>query len=242
MEKQNMNDVAKEMDDYEVLPDYFVLENERENSGYSKDGVYFLRFLRAKQLFEKGLPVFLLNSDDTEKPVARLEDMFGHDGFFGVPKSAWQEFLETDEGKGFIRACNFVTEAASGIVTRIQMDRGEFIDDWFDDIRWGAEIDYESYLDDQYEKKWAGVPDEEIEEESDEEYYATLRPHIVGIVSEYAHIIKALFKGTVYEKISYEDIVLKICERLARDTDNYLFGCRLHKGEEAYEEEILEGD
>lgn len=39
MEKQNMNDVAEEMDDYEVLPDYFVLENERENSGYSKDGV-----------------------------------------------------------------------------------------------------------------------------------------------------------------------------------------------------------
>ena len=48
MERQNMNDVAEEMDDYEVLPDYFVLENERENSGYSKDGVYFLRFLRAK--------------------------------------------------------------------------------------------------------------------------------------------------------------------------------------------------
>lgn len=66
------------------------------------------------------------------------------------------------------------------------------------------------------EKKWAGVPDEEIEEESDEEYYATLRPHIVGIVSEYAHILKALFNGTVYEKISYEDIVLRICERLAR--------------------------
>ena len=72
MEKQNMNYVAEEMDDYEVLPDYFVLENERENSGYSKDGVYFLRFLRAKQLFEKGLPVFLLNSDNTEKTVAAL--------------------------------------------------------------------------------------------------------------------------------------------------------------------------
>ena len=195
-------------------------------------------FARAKQLYDKGIPVYLLYSDNTEKPVAQKEELYDHRGFYGVTKIAWQEFLDTDEGIGFIRACNYATEAASGVVLKIQMDRGEFIDDWFDNIRWGAEIDYESYLDDRYERKWAGVPDNEIVEESDEEYYATMRSHIVGIVAEYVHIIKFLFSDTVYEKISYEEIVLQICERLARNSDNYLFGSRLHKGyafEEIYD-------
>lgn len=242
MKKKSRNEIEETSDDYEVLPDYFVFENEREKFGYRKEGIYFLRFMRAKQLFEKGLPVLLLYSDKSEKPVKEIEEMFRHDGKYGIEKSAWQEYLETKEGQGFIRACNLATEAASGIVTRIQTDRGEFIEDWFDDIRFGAENAYENYLDDRYEKEWSGVRGEEIEEESDEEYYATVRPHIVGIVSEYAHIIKALFTDTVYAGISYEEILLKICERLARNTDNYLFGSRLHKGDEAYEEEIFEGD
>lgn len=242
MEEKKVNDAVDKMIEYEVLPDYFVSESDRENYGYSKEGFYLLCFARAKQLYDKGIPVYLLYSDNTEKPVAQKEELYDHRGFYGVTKIAWQEFLDTDEGIGFIRACNYATEAASGVVLKIQMDRGEFIDDWFDNIRWGAEIDYESYLEDRYERKWAGVPDNEIVEESDEEYYATMRSHIVGIVAEYAHIIKFLFSDTVYEKISYEEIVLQICERLARDSDNYLFGSRLHKGEEGYEEAILEGD
>ena len=241
MEEIKVNDVVDKMIDYEVLPDYFVSESDRENYGYSKERFYLLCFAREKQLYDKGIPVYLLYSDNTEKPVAQKEELYDHTGFYGVPKIAWQEFLGTDEGIGFIRACNYATEAASGVVLKIQMDRGEFIDDWFDNIRWGAEIDYESYLDDRYERKWAGVPDNEIVEESDKEYYATMRSHIVGIVAEYAHIIKFLFSDTVYEKISYEEIVLQICERLARDSDNYLFGSRLHKGEEGYEELLPQG-
>lgn len=184
MEKKSRNDIEETSEEYEVLPDYFVFENEGEKSGYRKEGIYFLSFMRAKQLFEKGLPVLLLYSDKSEKPVKEIEEMFRHDGKYGIEKSAWQEYLETKEGQGFIRACNLATEAASGIVTRIQTDRGEFIEDWFDDIRFGAENAYENYLDDRYEKEWSGVRGEEIEEESDEEYYATVRPHIRRVMEE----------------------------------------------------------
>lgn len=209
-------------------------------TGTVKKGFIFCVLRERNSCMIRGFPC--ISCIQTKKPVAQKEELYDHTGFYGVTKIAWQEFLDTDEGIGFIRACNYATEAASGVVLKIQMDRGEFIDDWFDNIRWGAEIDYESYLDDRYERKWAGVPDNEIVEEGDEEYYATMRSHIVGIVAEYAHIIKFLFSDTVYEKISYEEIVLQICERLARDSDNYLFGSRLHKGEEGYEEAILEGD
>ena len=48
MEEIKVNDAVDEMIEYEVLPDYFVSESDRENYGYSKEGFYLLCFARAK--------------------------------------------------------------------------------------------------------------------------------------------------------------------------------------------------
>lgn len=81
-------------------------------------------------------------------------------------------------------------------------------------------------MDDKFEEKWQGVPEEEIQEESWEEYYKGMRPYIVGLVTEFSCMMWAWFEETDLEKVPRSEIFLKICERIAYDTDNYIFGSR----------------
>ena len=196
-----------------------------------KEGMYPLLYFKAKQLYDIGLPIFLLYRDNTEKRVTCWRGITEHDWVYGIEKTAWQEFLNTESAIGYIRAANCVADAANDVDWKYQIQTGEMIGDWFNHKCFGAGIEYEGYLDDKYEEKWLDVPEDEIEEESDEEYYKSMRPYIVPLVAEFTSLMYAWFKSTRLEKIPKDEIYLKLCERIAADTDNYLFGSRTQNPE-----------
>ena len=176
MSEKTENKKARELNEYDVTPDGIVTEKEMKESGYIKEEVYPLRYFRAKLLYDMGLPIFMLYPDNTERQAKNRQELGDHDWLYGIPKLAWQEFLNTEEAIGFIRAVNHVAA--------------------------------------------------EIQEESPEEYYKTMRPYIVSLVTEFSCMIWAWFEGSELGKIPRSEIFLKLCERIAYDTDNYIFGSR----------------
>ena len=227
MSEETMNkESVKELNEYDVTPDGFVTEKEMQEGGYTKAEIYPLRYFRAKILYDLGLPVYMLYRDNTERRIKKRQELNSHDWLYGIPKLAWQEFLNTEEALGFIRAVNHIADAANDVDGMYQSNTGVVIGDQFNHICFGIGIECEGYLDDKFEEKWQGVPEEEIQEESAEEYYKGMRPYIVGLVTEFSCMMWAWFEETDLEKIPRSEIFLKICERIAYDTDNYIFGSR----------------
>lgn len=112
MNEKTENKKAIELNEYDVTPDGFVTEKEMQEGGYKKTGVYPLRYFRAKMLYGMGLPIFMLYPDNTEKQIKNRDEIGKHDWLYGIPKLAWQEFLNTEEAIGFIRAVNYAADAA----------------------------------------------------------------------------------------------------------------------------------
>lgn len=226
MNEKTENKKAIELNEYDVTPDGFVTEKEMQEGGYKKTGVYPLRYFRAKMLYGMGLPIFMLYPDNTEKQIKNRDEIGKHDWLYGIPKLAWQEFLNTEEAIGFIRAVNYAADAANAVDGMYQSHTGVIIGDRFNHVCFGIGMECEGYLDDKYEEKWQDVPDEEIQEESEEAYYEAMRPHIVSLVTEFSCMLWAWFDDSELKKVPRSEIFLKLCERIAHDTDNYIFGSR----------------
>ena len=84
----------------ENMPDYSIGQSEMNLYGYN--GVDMLPMLkeRALELFDKDLPVFMLNPDNTEAMAFDRSDIEEFDGIFGVTRDEWQRspeyFLKPD--------------------------------------------------------------------------------------------------------------------------------------------------
>ena len=105
MSEETMNkESATDLNEYDVTPDGFVTEKEMQEGGYTKAEIYPLRYFRAKILYDLGLPVYMLYRDNTERRIKKRQELNSHDWLYGIPKLAWQEFLNTEEALGFIRA------------------------------------------------------------------------------------------------------------------------------------------
>ena len=50
---------------------------------------------RARELFLQGVPIFVLNSDNTEYMVLDTEDLGAHSGIFGVERTEWERVRDT---------------------------------------------------------------------------------------------------------------------------------------------------
>ena len=50
---------------------------------------------RARELFLQGVPIFVLNSDNTEYMVLDTEDLGAHSGIFGVERAEWESVRDT---------------------------------------------------------------------------------------------------------------------------------------------------
>ena len=50
---------------------------------------------RARELFLQGVPIFVLNSDNTEYMVLDTEDLGAHSGIFGVERTEWESVRDT---------------------------------------------------------------------------------------------------------------------------------------------------
>lgn len=146
MSEETMNkESATDLNEYDVTPDGFVTEKEMQEGGYTKAEIYPLRYFRAKILYDLGLPVYMLYRDNTERRIKERQELNSHDWLYGIPKLAWQEFLNTEEALGFIRAVNHVADAANDVDGMYQSTTGVVIGDQFNHICFGIGIECEGY-------------------------------------------------------------------------------------------------
>ncbi len=78
------------------MPDLTVAFAQMYQFGYT-DGNTMLPLSkeRARELFLQGVPIFVLNSDNTEYMVLDTEDLGAHSGIFGVERTEWESVRDT---------------------------------------------------------------------------------------------------------------------------------------------------
>ena len=104
----------------EILPDYSVGAKDMHEHGYFWDGMLPMRKDAAKRAFERGVQVYILGKDDTEREAEVITDF--EDGLlFGVEKPVWKMYLESEHGRAYMAARSQFAEAA-GVVASGEMD------------------------------------------------------------------------------------------------------------------------
>lgn len=104
----------------EILPDYSVVAKDMHEYGYFWDGMLPMRKDAAKRAFERGVQVYILGKDDTERETEVITDF--EDGLlFGVEKPVWKMYLESEHGRAYMAARSQFAEAA-GVVASGEMD------------------------------------------------------------------------------------------------------------------------
>lgn len=104
----------------EILPDYSVGAKDMHEYGYFWDGMLPMRKDAAKRAFERGVQVYILGKDDTEREAEVITDF--EDGLlFGVEKPVWKMYLESEYGRAYMAARSQFAEAA-GVVASGEMD------------------------------------------------------------------------------------------------------------------------
>lgn len=78
-----------------ILPDRQVEISDMYDYGYTWEGMLPLTRGRALELMDCGLSVFRLGRDGTEGMLGSREEIYAHDGLFGVEKEEWVSYLES---------------------------------------------------------------------------------------------------------------------------------------------------
>ena len=81
-----------------LMPDVVSME-EMYAYGYTWDGMLPLSEERALELLDAGLPLFRLYEDGSEGMLDTKEEIFSHNGLFGVEREAWAEYLKSQNQK-----------------------------------------------------------------------------------------------------------------------------------------------
>lgn len=74
------------------LPDQNVTIAKMQAYGYTSDTMLPLSKEMAVELFDKGYPVYLLYEDNSEGMVIDRDEIFNHEGMFGIENEDWQRY------------------------------------------------------------------------------------------------------------------------------------------------------
>ena len=105
-----------------IMPDYTIGQEEMQDFGYKRNDMLPMRKHTAKLLFELGLPIKvlvpLLNGKSTKNDVKNKEafEEYSYNSLYGIEKTDWQEFIESNEGKAYLSARYVFCEAASHVL------------------------------------------------------------------------------------------------------------------------------
>lgn len=180
-----------------ILPDYYITQEEMHKYGYLWNGVLPLTKPAMRNNFQNSL---LLYEDDTEGYIAGESDIEEHDGLFGIERSDWKRFIESENGKAYLAARLFASTAVmkmvgeeySGTDERELGEHNKFV------LRLKAEnIALSNYFKD----KWFPLPE-------------AMQPYAENIVNEYAERIFDTYKIEARGK-SEEDIQSELESRIS---------------------------
>ncbi|MGN1372682.1 MAG: DUF3849 domain-containing protein [Candidatus Coproplasma sp.] len=99
-----------------VQPDYSIDQEDMANYGYVWRGMLPMSRETAEQLYKLGLPVHRLHEDGTEYAINKPED-FHNERIFGIKKTDWKPFIESEIGKTYLATKFEICNAASDVVS-----------------------------------------------------------------------------------------------------------------------------
>ena len=170
-----------------ILPDYYIMQEEMHKYGYLWNGVLPLTKPAMRNNFQNCL---LLYEDDTEGYIAGESDIEEHDGLFGLERSDWKRFIESENGKAYLAARLFVSTAVMKMVGEEysetdEREKGEY-------SKFTARLKEENVaLSNYFKDKWFPLPE-------------AMQPYAENIVAEYAERIEGVYRTEARGKTSAE--------------------------------------
>lgn len=92
-EKQTLSVIPQGGLKQDIFPDSEVGLSDMHDYGYTWDGMLPLTKERALELMDEELLLFKLYSDGTEGMLKTKDEIFSHDGLFGVERESWISYL-----------------------------------------------------------------------------------------------------------------------------------------------------
>lgn len=95
--QENLSKIPKKI---YPIPDESVTQDDMHNYGYSWNGMLPLSYEKAKELWNKSLPIYHLCSDDSEAAIAEFKDIedwnLTSEDMFGIEWDAWKEYCKKE--------------------------------------------------------------------------------------------------------------------------------------------------
>lgn len=170
-----------------ILPDYYITQEEMHEYGYLWNGVLPLTKPAMRNNFQNCL---LLYEDDTEGYIAGESDIEEHDGLFGIERSDWKRFIESENGKAYLAARLFASTAVMKMVGEEYSETDEREADGHE--KFTSRLKAENVaLSNYFKDKWFPLPE-------------AMQPYAENIVAEYAERIEGVYKTEARGKTSAE--------------------------------------
>ena len=170
-----------------ILPDYYITQEEMHEYGYLWNGVLPLTKPVMQNNFQNWL---LLYKDDTEGYIAGESDIEEHDGLFGIERSDWKRFIESENGKAYLAARLFASTAVMKMVGEEYSETDEREADGHE--KFTSRLKAENVaLSNYFKDKWFPLPE-------------AMQPYAENIVAEYAERIEGVYKTEARGKTSAE--------------------------------------
>lgn len=193
--------------DFELRADFYYSMKELEEYGYVKDDMYPINKERADHLFELGLPIFLLYSDNESEKVEKTSQLSMFKGAIGIEKKAWTEFLQTDKGASFAFAWEFISNAAQSLRIDKELQYGKFTSLHYEYL-YGEETScLENFFDERYEQK-GDITDDLTDIVKHTRLYTR-------IIWEYAERLNEMFMDTGIEGLTTTSFLVDLISEVA---------------------------
>lgn len=98
--KEYQEKLSKIPEKFYLIPDESVTQDDMHNYGYSWNGMLPLSYEKAKELWNKGLPIYHLSRNDSEAAIDELEDIedwnLTSEDMFGIEWDDWKEYCKKE--------------------------------------------------------------------------------------------------------------------------------------------------
>lgn len=205
--------VLAEDNDFELRADFYYSMKELEEYGYVKDDMYPINKERAKHLFELGLPVFLLYSDNESEKVEKTLQLSMFEGAIGIEKKAWTKFLQTDKGTTYAYAWELVSNAAQHLRIKTEVQYGKFTGLFYEYLYAEETSCLENFFDERYELK-GDITDDLTDVIIHTRLYTLM-------IWEYAERLNEMFGGSGIEELNTTSFLIDLISEVAERSTKY---------------------
>ncbi len=170
-----------------ILPDYFITQEEMHEYGYLWNGVLPLTKPAMQNNFQNCLRLY---EDDSEGYIASEGEIEEHDGLFGIERSDWKRFIESENGKAYLAARLFASTAVMKMVGEEYSETDVREADGHE--KFTTQLKAENVaLSNYFKDKWFPLPEE-------------MQPYAKNIVNEYVERIEGVYRTEAPGKTSAE--------------------------------------